>query len=446
VLSESYIFLPNVGPVLEKRIWELGCRTWAQALGNGCTEVLPAAVVETLCYVNQEFQTSGRAPFLAGLAVADQWRALCLDRQGSDVRPSSWLALDIETTGNAPGKTQITVIGVCGHATDFQPRAFVNNKPGWADGLFELFRQTDVLITFNGRSFDMPCIRAALPGIPEPRYHLDLFPVFKKLGLGGGLKKLQEALGFHRGGGIRELDGYSAVLLWRDYRHHRRQASLDTLVRYCLEDVVVLLPMAELAYNRMAESQQLDWICWPSPWPSLDDFPFDPQIAGQVANARLRFQRPKPSQVTPEDAVVEDTRDEFLDQRPIEELTVDGLPITLAPEDVVDETDPVAMMFLGRSFMFTGRFTLTTRTAARRSVLRLGGFISQAAGRKLDYLVVGESLFSDAKVERLSTKLRRVLERRRKGSTTMIIRERDFLLALKTQGIELHELPAEPRP
>ena len=104
------------------------------------------------------------------------------------------------------------------------------------------------------------------------------------------------------------------------------------------------------------------------------------------------------------------------------------------------------MMFLGRSFMFTGRFTLTTRTAARRSVLRLGGFISQAAGRKLDYLVVGESLFSDAKVERLSTKLRRVLERRRKGSTTMIIRERDFLLALKTQGIELHELPAEPRP
>jgi uncharacterized protein YprB with RNaseH-like and TPR domain len=438
VLSESYIFLPNVGPVLEKRIWEVGCRTWAEAIAHGCSEVLPAGVLETLCYVNQEFQTGRRAPFLAGLAVADQWRALCLSRGDGGVKPSSWLALDIETTGSAPGKTQITVIGVCGHPTNFQPVAFVNNKPGWADGLFELFRQTDVLISFNGRSFDMPCIRAALPGLPDPRYHLDLFPVFKKLGLGGGLKKLQVTLGFERGDGIKDLDGYSAVLLWRDYRHHRRQASLNTLVRYCLEDVVVLLPMAELAYNQTAKSQQLDWTCWPSPWPSLEGFPFDPQIAAQVANARLRFQKPRPSQLAADEVVFEDTRDESLDQRPLEEMTIDGLPITLAP-------DPVALVFLGRSFMFTGRFSMVTRSAGRRAVMRLGGFISQAVGRRLDYLVVGESLFSEAKVERLSTKLRRVLERRRKGSTTLIIRERDFLLALKHQGIEPHEPPSEPR-
>jgi uncharacterized protein YprB with RNaseH-like and TPR domain len=48
--------------------------------------------------------------------------------------------------------------------------------------------------------------------------------------------------------GIQGVDGWQAVLLWQRACRGDRHA-LDTLVRYCAEDVVGLEPLAELAYN-----------------------------------------------------------------------------------------------------------------------------------------------------------------------------------------------------
>ena len=52
-----------------------------------------------------------------------------------------------------------------------------------------------VWVTFNGGSFDLPVLRHAFPGLPRPVLHLDLKPVCRRIGLGGGLKSSEDRLG-----------------------------------------------------------------------------------------------------------------------------------------------------------------------------------------------------------------------------------------------------------
>jgi hypothetical protein len=73
----------------------------------------------------------------------------------------------------------------------------------------------------------------------------------------GGLKGAERILGIARPDEIEGVDGFMAVLLWREHRAGNATA-LDTLLRYCLEDVVNLKPLLAIAYNRLTEGLPLD--------------------------------------------------------------------------------------------------------------------------------------------------------------------------------------------
>lgn len=105
-----------------------------------------------------------------------------------------------------------------------------------------------LLITYNGKQFDVPFLKAKFPGLKLPGAHLDLRFPLRRLGLSGGLKDIERQLGMEREGPLREVDGYMAVRLWQEYRRGNK-AALETLIRYNLEDVVGLKSLAERAYN-----------------------------------------------------------------------------------------------------------------------------------------------------------------------------------------------------
>ena len=72
--------------------------------------------------------------------------------------------------------------------------------------------------------------------------------VLRSLGITGGLKGCEKKLGIDR----KELDGvdgYFAVLLWREYLKSGNRAALDTLLAYNIEDVVNLETLMVIAYN-----------------------------------------------------------------------------------------------------------------------------------------------------------------------------------------------------
>jgi len=79
---------------------------------------------------------------------------------------------------------------------------------------------------------------------------VDLCPTLRRLGLRGGLKRIEQTLGLIRDPDLEGLDGWAAVRLWQAYCAGDT-AALETLLRYNREDIVNLKPLAELAYQRL---------------------------------------------------------------------------------------------------------------------------------------------------------------------------------------------------
>jgi uncharacterized protein YprB with RNaseH-like and TPR domain len=149
--------------------------------------------------------------------------------------------LDIETSGGYEGIDEITVIGLfdgCRVQTFVQG---VNLES------FEIaVAEYDLLITFNGACFDLPVIRSHFPGITLPAGHIDLRFVLRRLGLKGGLKRIEKETGLEREEGIDGLEGQDAVLLWAAYRETGDARHLNRLVRYNTADIVNLEPLMEM--------------------------------------------------------------------------------------------------------------------------------------------------------------------------------------------------------
>jgi uncharacterized protein YprB with RNaseH-like and TPR domain len=172
------------------------------------------------------------------LSSGDMWRVY-------DAFKQKVVYLDIETSGGYLGMDEITVIGIY---DGLSVQSFVN---GSNLNEFEIaIAQYDLVITFNGTTFDLPFIRRWFPNIYLPPAHIDLCFLLRRLGYRGGLKKIEKDIGLSRDPEIDGLNGYDAVLLWKAYQWGE-QGALDRLLQYNAADIVNLKPLMERGYGEM---------------------------------------------------------------------------------------------------------------------------------------------------------------------------------------------------
>jgi uncharacterized protein YprB with RNaseH-like and TPR domain len=104
------------------------------------------------------------------------------------------------------------------------------------------------------------------------RAHIDLRHVLTGLGYKGGLKVCEKELGLNR----KELDGvdgYYAILLWKDYMRNGNAKALDTLLAYNILDAVNLEPLMITAYNlKLKETPFRETLQLPVPPPPRNPF------------------------------------------------------------------------------------------------------------------------------------------------------------------------------
>ncbi|MEF8825915.1 MAG: ribonuclease H-like domain-containing protein [Halapricum sp.] len=231
-VENSFIPVEGVGETTERRLWERGITHW--------DEFDPDAVGETTGQRIQSFidraydrLDDGDADFFAReFPSAEQWRLFETFRDGA-------LFFDIETTGLDAGRNKVTTVSA---HLDGETETLVQGRDLHDDALRDLFAGADLLVTFNGKRFDVPFLETNFDLSLSEKPHLDLMYPCRRLDLTGGLKTIEQEIGIGRD--RPDITGKEAVELWYQYERGDESA-LETLVSYNREDVENLRPLAE---------------------------------------------------------------------------------------------------------------------------------------------------------------------------------------------------------
>lgn len=241
MLQNTFIHLPGIGPGLERRLWDQGILNWDDLADLPRPKGLSEKRRDDMLLLLEEDRAKLNRPghWIKKLPPVQQWRLFNRFKE-------SFGYLDIETTGMNPSLGHsVTLIGIQAQGR-FRP--FIDGCN--LEAAAQMLEAIEVLVTFNGSSFDLPILRTCLPHLPLPRGHVDLRHALARLGYRGGLKRIEVLFGLSRESDIVGLDGWEAVRLWNCFLAGDR-AALGRLIRYNRADTVNLEFLMDVAYHRL---------------------------------------------------------------------------------------------------------------------------------------------------------------------------------------------------
>ena len=245
MIRNSFIFLSGFGERRERRLWESGILSWEDFLEKERIKGIPERRKPLLDMEIKEAKLNLelRIPhfFAYRMPRREHWRLY------EEFRHSACF-LDIETTGLSPARGEVTLVGMYDGR---EYKAFIKGINLNEEVLKRELEKHSILVTFYGTGFDVPFLKARFPSIGLEKPNIDLCFASRRLGLSGGLKRIEEILGLEREDGIKGMDGFDAVRLWKRWEIYHDKASLETLIEYNRADVVNLKPLAEHIYSKL---------------------------------------------------------------------------------------------------------------------------------------------------------------------------------------------------
>jgi len=237
MLLQSFCHIPGVGIKTEKKLWDAGITSWDKWLDPSPVHLSASSLADAAIILEDSLTALGDNPafFTKRLASTEPWRIFPHYR-------ASTIYLDIETTG-LDDYAEVTTIAMYDGNEVF---TYINGQN--LDDFVEDIYKYQVIVSYNGKSFDVPFLERYF-GIKLNHAQIDLRYVLARLGFKGGLKGCEKMLGMNRGN-LDGVDGYFAVILWKQYQENNDQRALDTLLAYNIEDTVNLERLAIEAYNR----------------------------------------------------------------------------------------------------------------------------------------------------------------------------------------------------
>jgi uncharacterized protein len=243
MIKNSFIFLPKVTPLKERKIWQQGVHSWDDFLKERKVHGIPELSKPGYNNLIEEAKThlykENSEFFTNKMPSSEQWRLYNYFKDDA-------CFLDIETTGY---HGDITVLGLYdGKDT----KTFVKGQTLYKEAIQKELEKYKLFITFNGASFDIPVIKKQF-NIPFTVPHMDLRFAAKKIGLSGGLKNVEKEVGIKRADEVEGISGADAVYLWQKYKSTGNKEFLDLLVQYNEEDIVNLQQLADYVVPKLWE-------------------------------------------------------------------------------------------------------------------------------------------------------------------------------------------------
>jgi len=237
-VENSFIPVRGVGETTERRLWERGVTHWDE-FDPGVVGPTTAERIESFIDHGRERLAIGDADFFARqFPGGEQWRLYETFREGA-------CFFDIETTGLDASRNQVTTVSA---QIDGETTTLVQGRDLHEGRLRNVFADADLLVTFNGKRFDVPFLEEHFDVSLADRPHLDLMYPCRRVGLSGGLKVVEREIGIDRD--RPDISGRDAVRLWREYERGDDRA-LETLVAYNREDVDNLPVLADRVSTRL---------------------------------------------------------------------------------------------------------------------------------------------------------------------------------------------------
>ena len=245
MIRRTFSFLPGIEAKTEVSLRSQGINDWHDFLNSSSVKGMSS---KRKSYYDRQLQEAGNqlkfgnaAYFASSLAIDDHWRLY-------DYFKEEACFLDIETTGLSH-KSSVTVVGLF---DGFSTKSMIEGINLDFDALKRELSNYKMLVTFNGSVFDVPFLERRFPGLMPQIPHMDLRFVCKKVGLTGGLKKIEAEMGIGRGEIVGGMHGGDAVTLWRMYKNTGDDHYLNLLVEYNEEDVVNLKRIADTVYGKLS--------------------------------------------------------------------------------------------------------------------------------------------------------------------------------------------------
>ncbi|MFW6018734.1 MAG: ribonuclease H-like domain-containing protein [Halapricum sp.] len=237
-VENSFIPVEGVGETTERRLWEQGITHWNDFEPDVVGRTTGQRIQSFIDRASDRLEAGDADFFARAFPSGEQWRLFETFRENA-------CFFDIETTGLDQYRNEVTTVSArrAGETT-----TLVRGRDLHGDALRDLFADADLLVTFNGKRFDVPFLEANFDVSLSEKPHLDLLYPCRRLDLTGGLKVIEREIGIDRDRS--DITGKEAVELWYQYERGDESA-LETLVSYNREDVENLAPLAERVNERL---------------------------------------------------------------------------------------------------------------------------------------------------------------------------------------------------
>jgi len=240
LIDSCFIHCSGIGPETDRKIRKAGFNSWDECIFSGNeipigTKRLDGFLRELRQSI-EAYNKNDLEYLISAFPPREHWRIL-----GEYFSKATFF--DIETTGLSWHYSHASVI--CAYHRG-EIRTFVYGKD--LDDFLDLLEDCELLVSFNGNSFDVPFIEKTfnIPSIDCP--HIDLRWIAYHLGYKGGLKSIEKQLGFKRPTEIADIDGFEAVDLFYRWQDGDEKA-LYSLSSYCRADVLATYLVAARLMN-----------------------------------------------------------------------------------------------------------------------------------------------------------------------------------------------------
>lgn len=272
MIKSTFIFVPGIGEKTEENLWKKSILTWydlkERAHIIGLSKTKRTIIEDYLDRAEKALDMRDASFFATHLPQKEYWRLY------KEFRDKA-LFLDIETTGLSRYYDKITLIGASNERNKIKIFVRDNNL----DEALNYLQNYEMIVTFNGKLFDIPFIMNEFPEAKIPPIHIDLRYLLRTLGVTGPLKKIEGTLNISRPKEVQEVNGREAAVLWSRFVKGDDSA-LEKLLLYNIYDVVNLQDIMDLCYKRKIEAIM----------PKMNHDPSQQKLVDSLGNKSANFQ------------------------------------------------------------------------------------------------------------------------------------------------------------